>query len=329
MKPIYIGREESRKKKIFIVLALLIGILIILRMILPNVIAAYINKTGSDEKGYVYRVEDMDLSLLKGEVKLEGLYVHKASSETNFVEAKDITFKMDPTRIFEKEKIFSVNVGSLDFLISKDFFEEVNRVKNEAKEKADASLYIEDLKATIGSINVRQIRDDKAQPIMTLKDTKAHVTDLGVGSRKEKTEFEVTSSFQEGGKLDVSGKTKLEEETTPWIISGEMKQIPAAVLEKLAGDKLPVDIASANVDAAITAHSGGGQIEGEIVPEIKDFKLSEEKDEGVIKKSLAKAANFLFDKAKGKDQEVSLKLPFTLNENFTVNVPDTLEKITK
>lgn len=329
MKPIYINRPKTHHRTLYVLLFAVIALLVLLRLMLPNLIAAFINRTGSDEKGYVYRMEDMGLSLMKGEVRVKGFYVFKAHSKTNFVEARDITLHMDPSNVFEKEKVFSVAIGSLDLLISKDLFEEVNRVKNESKEKTDTKLYIDDMKATIGAINVKQIRDSKPETIMTLKDTKAHVSDLGLGSRKENTEFEVSSRFAEGGQLDMSGKTKLEEENTPWIISGEMKQIPSAVLEKLAGDKLPIDLSSANVDADITAHSGGGQIEGEIVPNIKDLKLSEDKDEGLLKRNIAKAANFLMNKAKGKDEELSLKLPFTLNENFTVDVPDTIQKLTK
>lgn len=329
MKQIYIRKADTHHNKLYIFLAALILLFIALRVAAPYVLEAYINTTGTDEKGYRYRVEDIDLKLLKGQVGVRSFNMFKREAGMNFVEARDIVFDMDPLRAFDREKIFSVNVGSVEFVVSKDLFEEVNRVKNEAKEKAPGKLYIQDLKAKIGTINVKQVRDEKAEPIITLKNARAHITDLGVGSRKENTEFALTSLIAEGGQIDLSGKTKLEAENTPWEINGEMKQIPAAVLDKLAGDKLPIEITQANVDASITARSGGGQIEGKIVPEIKEFKLSEDKDEGFIKRNVAKAANFLFDKTKGENQEISLTLPFTLNENFTVDVPDTIQKITQ
>jgi hypothetical protein len=329
MKTIYIGKNPPEHNKLLLGIGFLVVLLICIRLAAPLAFKSYINRSGADNKGYSYKVDDVAFKILKGQVMVSAFHVFKANSETNFMEAKELVFDLDPLKVFSTHKVFSVKANSIDVLVSKDLFEEVNRIKNESKNKTDKNLYLEKVTVDVGTINVRQLRDQKPESILTLKDAHALLKDFGVGSINENTEFNVRSGILEGGKIQVSGKTKLEANNTPWQISGDMKQIPAAVLEKLAGDKLPIEITSANVNAAITAHSHGGQIEGVIEPDIKDLKLAENEKDGFLKRNIAKATNFLMDKAKDKDKEVSFKLPFILNQNFSVNIPKTIEKIRK
>jgi hypothetical protein len=327
MKPIYIRQGRPQHRKLPYVLLAIFFILITVILMAPTFIEAYINKTGSDQKGYSFRINDLRFSVLKGEILLQGLKVFNDRSSVNFAEAKKIVLNFDPLRIFDDKKVFSMQANSIDVLISKDFVDEIERVKNEHKEKIDTSLYLDKVDAKVNTINVQQIIDNKPKTILTLKDAQATLYDFGIGSINENTEFKIHSNIAEGGSIDLNGKTKLESNKTPWVIEGSMSKIPSAVLEKLAGDKLPVDIEKANINATIAAHSAGGKVEGEIVPDIKDFALSEDKDNGFLKRNLAKAANAIFSKVKEEKKEVSLKLPFTLKEDFKVDIPDTLQKL--
>jgi hypothetical protein len=329
MKPIYISRPEPKSRARFYIIGGILFFLVALRAMSPLLVENMINHAGSDEKGYAFRVDDVDLKIWRGVVNIAEARVYNAKTDQNFVEAHDLTFNFDPTKIFDDKKIFTVSGKEVDIILSKDFLSEVERVKNEGKNKVKREMYLDKVEAEIGKINVQQQESGGKRTLITLEDTQALFKDLGVGSVNKDTEFEVESKIAGGGNIQLQGKTILEKKETPWVIEGKMEDISSAVIEKLAGNKLPFEVEKANINAEITAHSSGGQISGVLRPHIKDFKLTDKKDETFLKRNIAKVGNYIFDKTKGEDEELSMKLPFTLNENFTLNLPETIDKITK
>lgn len=329
MKPIYISKPEPKNRARLYIIAGIILFLVALRAMTPLLVENYINHAGGDDKGYAFRVDDIDLKIWRGVVTVGEARVYNAKTDQNFVEANDITFNFDPTKIFDDRKVFTVSGREIDIILSKDFASEIERVKNEAKKKTKNEVYLDKVEAEFKTINVQQNEEGGTRTLITLEDTQALLKDFGVGSVNEATEFEVESKIAGGGNIQLQGKTVLEKKETPWIIEGKMEAISSAVIEKLAGDKLPFEVEKANIDAEIAAHSSGGQISGVLEPHIKDFKLVDKKDEGFLKRNLAKVGNYIFEKSKGDDEELSMKLPFTLNENFTLNLPETIDKITR
>lgn len=329
MKTIYISRPQSKSRARFYIIAGIVLFLVALRAISPLLIENMINHAGSDRYGYNFRVDDIDLKIWRGVVSVGEARVFNAKTDQNFVEARDLTFNFDPTKIFDNKKIFTVTGKEVDITISKDLVSEVKRVKNEAKDKTKSKIYLDKVEAEIDVINVQQHESDGTRTLITLKDTQALLKDFGIGSVNKDTKFEVESKIAGGGNILLKGKTVLEKHESPWAIEGKMESISSQVIEKLAGDKLPFEVEKANISAEIVAHSSGGQISGVLEPHIKDFKMVDKKDENFIRKNLIKVGNYIFERTKGKDEELDMKLPFTLNENFTLNLPETIDKITK
>lgn len=327
MKPIYIYKPDTKNNKTIIGILIVLSVLVALAIAAPFFIKSYINKMGADEKGYAYRIGDLDINPFKSQIKVHDIKAYNIKSNVTFAEVSDVKVKFNLIDLLKNEKRLNVSVNELNFIISKDLFEEVNRIKNEAKEKTPTEFYIDEVEAVVGKINIRDFRKDNTRTVLSLEDANIRLIDFGVGSINEKTEFKVTSKIAEGGKLDLSGKTKLEAENTPWVINGELNGINSKVLEKMAGDKLPLEIKQANINSKITATSSGGQIDGYFSPDIKDFKLIEDKDDGFLKRNIAKATNFVMKKTTEGDKELKIEIPFTLNENFTVNIEETINKL--
>jgi len=329
MKTIYISKAEPKSRARLYIIAGIVLFLVALRAMSPLLIENMINHAGSDKYGYSFRVDDIDLKVWRGVMRVGEAKVFNAKTDQNFVEARDLTFNFDPTKIFDDKKVFTVTGKEVDIILSKDLISEVERVKNEAKKKVKSKVYLDKVEAEIDVINVQQNEAEGKRTLITLNDTQASLKDFGVGSENKDTEFEVESKIAGGGNIQLQGKTVLEKKDTPWEIEGKMESISSQVIEKLAGDKLPFEVEKANINAEIAAHSSGGQISGVLEPHIKDFKLVDKKDESFIRKNIAKVGNYIFDKSKGKDEELNFKLPFTLNENLTLNLPETIDKITQ
>lgn len=329
MKSIYISRAENKKSKKWMVMALVFLALFFLfiRMISPYLLRSYVNQTGADEKGYAYRVGDLDFDVFKGEIFVKDLKVFHQTSEFNIAEMKNVRMNLDWSEIFQGNKIYTMQSDEVNLILSKEFVEEMNRVKNEARKKLKQDIYLDRVIAKIKRFNLKEAKDDNVRTILSLKDVDVSLKDFGLGSINELTEFNLKSQILEGGTVHLSGKTKLETDSTPWVITGKMANITSAVIEKMAGDKIPLEISKASLDAVISAESSGGKIEGEILSELEDFKLDEKKKQGLIKNGIAKATNLLFENKKDEDESVTLSFPFVLNENFTLNFPETLKKL--
>lgn len=329
MKSIYISRSENKKSKKWIAIALLFlaVFFLFIRMISPFMLRGYINQTGADEKGYAYRIGDLDFNVLKGEIYVKDLKVFHQTSEFNIADMNNVKINFDWSELFQGNKIYSVQSDVMNLILSKEFIEELNRVKNEARKKLKKDIYLDRVVAKFKRFNLKEAKDDTVRTILSLTEVDISLKDFGLGSINELTEFTLKSQILEGGTVQLSGKTKLETDSTPWVITGKMANITSDVIEKMAGDKMPIEITKANLDAVIAAESSGGKIEGEISSELDDFKLDDKKKQSLIKSGVAKAANLLFKNKKDEGESVTLSFPFILNENFTLNFPETLKKL--
>lgn len=326
MKPIYIYRPHTRSNKTII--AILVALIILVGVVVaaPFFIKSYINKMGSDNKGYAYKIGDLDINPFKAQIRFQDVKAFNFKTSVPFAEIDDVKVRFNLIDLIKNEKRISVNMNQVNFIISKDLFEEMSRIKNEAKEETSDS-YIDEVDATFSEFNLKDLRKDHTRTVLSLKDASLKMNDFGVGSVNEKTSFKLNSSIVEGGKLNISGKTKVEMENTPWAIQGEMTGITSKVIEKMAGDKLPLEIKEANINTRIAATSSGGKVTGVIEPDVKEFKLVDDKEAGFLKRNIAKAANFVLNKTVEGDKELILEIPFTLNENFSLNFEESIKKL--
>jgi hypothetical protein len=329
MKTIYIKKAEGRNRTRLYIASSIILFLVTLRALSPIMIENVINHAGSGDNGYAFRVDDIGLKLLKGEVSVGEVKIFSKTTDVNFVEARDLVFDFEPSKLFSDKKTFIMEGKQIDITLSKDLFEEVKRLKTAGKKAPKKEIYLERIEADFDRINIKQKQGKEARTLITLENMEAELKDFGVGSINENTKFDVNSNIAGGGYIHLEGKTSQVQQETPWKIEGKMEEISSKVIEKLAGNKLPFEVEKANIHANISAQSKGGEVTGILQPIIKDFKVAEDKEQSGVKRAVAKVANYVFEKTKGKDDEINLKLPFTLNENFTLNLPDTMDKIIK
>ncbi len=327
MKPIYIYRPHAKNNKGIIIILLLLIVFVGFLLAIPFVIKSSLNKSGSDGSGYAYRVGDLDLNILKSQVRINDIKIYNLKSSLPFAEISDVKIKMNPFVLLKKEKKISVVMKNHDIIITKDLFEEMKRIKNEIKDKTKSEIYFDEVDAIFGRFNIKDLRNDNSRTILTLDDAMIRINDLEIGSVNEKTEFLVKSKIAEGGEINLSGKINPEADNNPWSIKGDLTGINAKVIEKMAGDKFPLEIKEATINARILAATSANGISGTLSPDIKNFKFVDDKQEGVIKRNIAKASNFLLKKTTEGEKEINLEIPFTLDENFTLNVQESIKKL--
>ncbi|MCX7546661.1 DUF748 domain-containing protein [Xanthomarina sp. F1114] len=76
------NNRKAYKKKRYIIPILLIAVLFIFRLYLPTLVKNYVNKVLADIPGYYGQVEDIDIALVRGAYKINGMYLNKVNAQT-------------------------------------------------------------------------------------------------------------------------------------------------------------------------------------------------------------------------------------------------------
>ena len=82
-----VKRQEKKtpspqRKRIRNILLIVLGVLIIIRLILPSVVLHFANKTLASMHGYYGHVEDIDIALIRGAYQLNNIFINKIETVT-------------------------------------------------------------------------------------------------------------------------------------------------------------------------------------------------------------------------------------------------------
>jgi len=92
-------------KKKYKVILIIVGVLIVIRLILPSVVLHYANRALANMNGYYGHIDDIDLSLWRGGYTVNNVYLNKVDSVTNeqteFFQASSVDFSMDWVSLFQ------------------------------------------------------------------------------------------------------------------------------------------------------------------------------------------------------------------------------------
>ncbi len=300
--------------------------LVIARIAAPFVTENLINQKGADGKGYHFRVAEVSMNLVKGEILLRDLKLFKPDNMTVFAEAPALVLNFQWPELLRGEHIFELKADQLNLILSKALFDEVQRIKDQFNNQTGGRFYLDKISASFKRINIMEADDTNSRTILTLMDTIVSGKEFAIGGINIKSEFALDGKIAEGGSIDLKGKTVQLENSTPWTILGKMKNIQPDVLEKLTGNKLPIDISKSNLNADIVARSQKGQIEGTLTPDIKEFNLREEKKSpwGDI---IVKLKKYDLEKVPASEESLKFEIPFTVRENISFNIDETVNRV--
>lgn len=319
MRTLYIGGQKKKnnsglKWKIYTFLFLSLVIIgSALKLTGPMIVENWINKKGADTTGYAFSVREVDLSLGKGQMILKDVKVFNPNTSTEMLETPNLTIQLSWLDLFSQGKKVLVSADKVDLILSKDLSSEMERIQA-AGEKKD--LYLATVDGKISKLNIIEQKEDQSRTVLELNDVNIKVKEVSLLSINKKTEFSVSSNIDNGGKLNLTGKTSEENGRTPWSIHGSLKQVSADIFNKIAGDKLPFSFHESRLNAEISAHSDHGKVSGEIAPDIKVLNLLDERP-GIPTQSIARALT----------EELTFTLPFTLKDALTVQYEDTFRKL--
>jgi hypothetical protein len=313
MKSIYVSRYEKQLKHSkwpYLAVLFLAVILLIARVVATVIAENLINRKGADGKGYHFRVAEVRMNILKGEVNLRDLKVFKPADMTIFAEAPEVALNFKWADLIRGNYILDVKANQLNLILFKALFDEVQRIKRQASR-------LDKLVASVERIHVKEADEINSRTILTLLNSKV--------SWKQ-SEFSLIAKVAEGGSIDLKRKSSEKENSTPWSIESNLTKIRPDVLEKLTGSKLPIDITEPNLNANIVARTHEGQIEGTLTPDITEFNAREERKSawGDI---IVKVKNYNLESANASKEIVKLDIPFIIRDKLRLSFDETISRV--
>jgi hypothetical protein len=322
MGAIYIGGQTNKKSsgimwKIYLFLFLFLAVVgTALKLSAPMLVEKWINHKGAEATGYAFSIRDVELSLAKGQIVLMDVKIFNPQNSTKLLEVPNLTVQLDLQEILvSPDKKISIFADKVDLILSKDLSSEMQRIQA-AVFKPQENPYLKVVEAKIARLNLIEQKEDVTRNVMELLDVQVKVNDVSLLSINNKTEFSISSKVADGGKFNLTGKTIVENGVVSWGLKGSLKQVPADIFNKLAGDKLPFSFSEPKLDAEIAAVSEQGKVSGEFTPDIKRLTLIEEKP-GIPTQNIARMLS----------DELTFSLPFTLQDELTLQYVDTYKKL--
>src|SRR4051812_43478528 len=72
--------KHNKRRRRWIIIGVIVLVLLIVRLILPTVILKYMNKTLTNLKEFSGHVDDIDLAIIRGAYKINGIHIYKKDS---------------------------------------------------------------------------------------------------------------------------------------------------------------------------------------------------------------------------------------------------------
>ncbi|MFN8333716.1 MAG: DUF748 domain-containing protein [Cyclobacteriaceae bacterium] len=185
------------KKKFFLrkpvkILLVILGILIIIRLILPSVVLHYANKTLANMNGYYGHIEDIDLALIRGAYVIDSIYLNKVDTvtkkQTHFFAAQEIDLSVEWKALFHGSIVGELVFENPTLRFSKDKVEP----KDLRNDSTDFRKLLDDfmpLQVNRFEINHGQIQyiDQFSSPKVDIKMTDVNVLALNLKNSYDST----------------------------------------------------------------------------------------------------------------------------------------------
>lgn len=284
-------QKSKLLKKRYRIPLIIIGILLILRLILPYIVKKYVNNVLADIPGYYGHVEDIDIALIRGAYVIKGLYLNKinAGSQVPFLEFEKTDISIQWKSVF-KGKIVSEIIMTRP-KITYIFEDHQENTKTPAKaedwSKALTSMVpisINHLKITNGKIGFVELAADPDIDLY-LDNFNLNATNLRNVVQKERTlpsAFSANAISIGNGKLRIDGKMNLVKQIPDADIAFSLEGVSAAALNDYTNHYAKIDFEEGVFNLYSEIAIADGYLKGYIKPMLKNARIVE-KDAGFLK----------------------------------------------
>lgn len=277
---------SSKKKWLFISLFSFALVLIGLRIALPHIILNVVNKKLTEIDDYTGHVEDIDLFLIAGSYKIQGIELNKKSGQipVPFFSAENIDLSVEWKALFKGAIVGEIELnrpmlnyvkGPTEATTQTDIDEDWTKVVDELM-----PLKINRLEITQGEVHYR---DFHSEPKVDLVANNIHVLATNLTNANDNEELLPSSASASadvyGGNMSASMKLNPLNLTPTFDMNAEVKSLDLSQLNDFLKAYGKFDVKTGNVSVYMEAATRDSTITGYVKPLISDLDVVQWKEE--------------------------------------------------
>lgn len=278
--------KVTKKKRFWILLGVFV-LLIALRTMLPYFVKNYINNVLSDIPGYYGKVDDIDISLIRGAYIIEGLYLNRVNADTEipFLKFEKTDISIEWKSLF-KGKIVSeiiMNSPSITYV-----FEDHKNSSDENTEAEDWNEALTDLVPI--NINTLQIIGGKAAFVQVSTDptidlhfdkislTATNLRNVVRNGNELPSTIDIKATSIGKGSATINGKMDLIKSIPDVDLSFSLEQVEVSALKDFTNHYAAIDFNEGVFNVYSEIVIADGFLKGYIKPSIQNAKLLGKED---------------------------------------------------
>jgi hypothetical protein len=263
------------KRKKFYIPAIIILVLIVFRMILPEILLKKTNQYLSEfSPTYYLHMKDLDISILRGAYRFEEVTGKLKGDEKKFLSISTVDVSIAWRELFKGRIVTDIVTENLDFLFLKD-------MSKLASPKKDAK----DIKETLFPVKVESVDLKQARVVfeeypslsdasrLKIENINGRVTNLTPSKNNPLSDFNLAASLQGSSEMVFIGGLNLTQTPMSWDVDVELKDFDISTLNAVLKRNLPLTFTKGRLDLYAEAKNDNKIIKGYIKPFIKDVDV--------------------------------------------------------
>jgi len=315
LKPFY-------KRKIFIVLGIILLALIIFRLMLPQLVKNYVNKSLSSIPGYYGHVEDIDISLWRGAYAIDKLYLNKKDGTTQvpFINLAHTDISVQWKSLFKGHIVSEIGLTNPEviYVFEDHGTAEESDINDWTEVLTDlVPISINQLEITNGKLAFVQVIPDPTIDVQvhSLNATASNLQNVIDKDVKLPSKLKLTGRSIGNGNLNIEGKLNLLKLIPDMDISVALEDAEITAFNDLLKEHAKLDFESGSLSVFSEIAIADGYLKSYLKPLLKESKLIGPED-GFFEKLWEGFVGFFKFILKNQDTEkVATKIPIEGNLN--------------
>lgn len=269
-----------------VIIAVLI-VLLAIRAVLPALLLPQINSFLADfSKVYVLHIEDLDISILRGAYRFEGVVGNLRGKDVHFITANYIDLSLSWRELFRGRILADVVADQVEFVLTSDFIEgakaqSASETLEEGKKAKEKLIPFNISRIDLRNSNFQVTRLAGLPPELQLEvnNLEGRLNNVTPTAKDPISLFVGKGSLMNSGEIKIVGELNQRAKPLDWNFDVELKNFEAAKLNGFLKQKLPLTFDTGVLDGYVEVKSENGRVEGYAKPFLKNAHfLGDEQD---------------------------------------------------
>lgn len=317
------AKKGKSKRRVWVVIAVTIAILIAARLALPYVILHYANKTLATMEGYRGHIRDIDLALIRGAYQIDSAYLNKVDSitqrETPFVSVSRVDLAIEWPALLRGSIVGEVSFDKPVIRFTRDKVEpkDVQKDSSQLKQMLDGFMPLKVNRFNVHDGRIQYI-DQHSNPPVDVSLTSAEITGINLINSYDSAGILLPASIRATadiyeGTLSFNMKLDPLAGEPTFDMNAELKNTNLAKLNDFFKAYAKADVSKGSFGLFTEIAAKDGKFTGYVKPLIKDLKVlgAEDRKDNVLKKlweGLVGTAGEVFENQ--RNDRLATKIPF-------------------